>query len=897
MRTRETNQSIRRFRAMLLAAAFSMSIGAAFCTAQVVATPQPDNKRLVHTFDFDERDDGNLEAIPKYWDQVRMFGFPGFADGAFDVEVGHDASPSFHLNSNGRNVAYEYDGPELAIRTAGNYRVTAFVLPDRLEHGRACLAAFFRDRHGNPMLETLVRTPYIRSSQNQDEWRRVELLLPVASPLATHIGLSVWVLQEEKWSTGPSTARVIRRVDVHGGVWIDDITVVTLPRVRMETSTPGNVLTAGDPAELVITISDYQRGKMTAEIVVRDATGSEVQKHEQTIAVDGQDRRVVIPIGKLPAGLYHATLSLTADGASVLDRRIDFVRLAPMAKLSSRGTTTLGISIERSHRSDPAIELALLQRQLARAVKIPVWSGLDDPVRGSRKARARDTLLQELTTDGFMLTAVLAALPASLVVPNAPYANSILDILSDDPAMWIRQLAAVAAPYANTYRWWQVGADAQPADRLGDDYPKAVINVREALRPYLLLPRMTAAISYANDPASTKLPVEQATIVIAPSVATNGIAAKISALRSQGYEQVSALVVPHESSHFDRLGRLANFAQRVLTARHGGANVVYTPPTWRVRDTPFGAVTEPQEEFILVRTIAELLGDAQPGPIVPMTDDVECLAFYKTGGSATLVLWDPQAPPEGREHAIQLGKADRVFDLWGRSQILTRDKQGRHRLRLTNLPVFVPGVERWLIDFRSSLAITPNRIDPGQELVDHKIAASYFGATPVTGRASLRVPDSWEVTPRSFPISYSSQQPADIEQTIHYTHRENSGTKEIVARILLETSKYYLEIPLAVDIELDALEVRGMATIEGETLVVRHLVNNKTDQAVNFRSSVAVPGKMRQYRPFTNIAPGSTQLVEYRFRDASQLAGRKIHLALREMRDDPRVHNLELTVP
>ncbi len=881
----------------LLAVTLAWCVGAVVCAARGENQNPSESKRLVYQFDFDERADGNLETVPKYWEPLRMQGFPGFADGRFDETVGHSAPPSFRLESKGRNVAYEYGGPELTVREAGNYRVIAYLRPDQLKNARTCLCAFFRDRHGNVIFDTFVRSAYISSSDADEDWVPAQLLLPDAPTDARTIGLAVWVLQESTWNTSIPSARDIRRVDVAGGVWIDDIRVVTLPRVLLETSTPGNVLTPTDQAELVVRASDHEIGSMAGELTVWDATGAVVMTRELRLRLEGREHRTAISVEELPEGWYSATLSVTTDGAKVLTRYLSFARVSASVADATRGTTSFGISMNTGRRSPPLTELSLLRRQLCNSVKIPVWSAAQDMSPGASYAREHDVLLQELLRRGFAMTAVLAEIPMSLAGTSGDYSGTTLELLGDSPSLWQDHLAAVAAPYASTYRWWQVGADGDSVDRTGELYLRAVRQVRDTLGPYILLPRMTASVSSAIDPQTSKLPVEQVTITIRPSVSVDRIAPVVSELRSQGYDELSALVESHDDTHFDRLGRLANWAQRLIAARHSGASVVYARPTWQVRDTVFGPVTEPREEFILLRTLADVLRDSLPGPRVPLVGRAECLAFNARENETILALWDPAAPPEGTVHTIQLGAATEVIDLWGQHTPLMRDKRGRHRIRLTNMPVLVRGVERWLIDFRSSFSIVPDRVQPGQELVEHRIESTYFGETPVMGRAALRAPDEWRVTPRTFSMSYSSGEPHDIVQAIRYSHREPEGVKQIPVQVLLDNSDYYLEIPLHVEIVHDDLQVRGAAIMEGDVLIIRHFVSNKSSETINFRGSIAVPGKMRQYRPFTAIAPGEMQHVEYRIRDAGGLAGRQILLGLREIRDNPRVHNLELTVP
>jgi len=167
----------------LIAAAFIIGLD---------ATADP--PRVMHHFDFDERPQGNLESIPKYWRSLRPSGFPRFSVGLLDDSVGRNAPPSFRLNGYGRNVAYAYVGSDTVIGHSGEYQVEAFIRPDRLVHARACISACFLDDHGDPLLTTLVRSRYVGGPDDPDDWIRVELLLSSVSDEARSIGIIVWLL-------------------------------------------------------------------------------------------------------------------------------------------------------------------------------------------------------------------------------------------------------------------------------------------------------------------------------------------------------------------------------------------------------------------------------------------------------------------------------------------------------------------------------------------------------------------------------------------------------------------------------------------------------------------------------------------------------------------------------
>ncbi len=863
--------------------------------------PNP-GTRVIHRFDFDERGAGNVEDVPKYWEPLRTAEFPGFARGEFDVQVGHSAPPSFHLKSDGRNVAYQYGGPETRVRPSGSYRVEGFIRSDGLRYARACLCAFFVDRYGSPLLDTLVRTAFIDGpgAAGEEEWVAVELFLTSAPVDAHTIGLIAWVLQESTWDTSTPARRKIVRSDVHGGAWFDDITVYRLPRVELSTAAPGNVIAHDDPQELLVTVADHDGEALAARVSVESAEGDKLGEYPVKLAEGGRAEAVRIPLGARSPGLYHARLDVLAGGSSIVSRSLDFVRVDPRWRSSETGARSFGVVVDPGARSDPATEAALLQRQAVRSVKLPVWTGLDEPPTTVEQQRATDKFLQELGRRSVALTGVFFGPPASILQRYGAYSRPLIDLLGDDPGVWGEELAAVAAPYAEMYRWWQVGPDGSSPGASGpeaaDRFAKAAEQLRSELRRFITAPRLSAPASSADDTDAQRLPVEQLCVTLGGDIDPDWFPVRIESVKQMGYDQVSAFVPPLPVERYQRVPRLAEWARRIIAARHAGVNTVFVPQTWHARDTVFGSVTEPLEEFVVFRTIADVLGDATPGQRVDIAEGVRCLAFH-AGDTAILALWDRLAPPDGRIHAVQLGRASAQVDLWGRSTSLERDEQGRQLVTLSGTPVFVSGVDRWLVDFVTSLALKPSHVDSGKELVRHTFELSYPGPHAVSGHGSFEAPSSLEITPRTFSFNLSPGRAEKIELQIRYPHSEPAGRKIILAKMTLTPESYYVEVPLRVEVGLADVEVSGTVVVQGNDLVLRHVVSNRSNSVLSFRGSAAVPGHERQYRPFANLRPGDTQSAEYRISGGSDLIGRQVRLMLRELNDGPRVHNLELTVP
>ena len=864
--------------------------------AQENLKAEPELSRIVHHFDFDERAAGNLEDIPKYWLPFRPPRFPQFTYGGFDFKFGRNAPPSFHLGCNGRSVAYHYTGPETRVRANSAYRIEAFIHPDRLKHARACLSAHFLDRHGYPILDTLVRSRYLGNPSEPTGWSRVELYLPAAPPEAATVALTAWVLQKSTWGSGMSSRRHIPHVDVHAGAWFDDITIHTVPRMNISTAAPGNVFTPDGPQELHIVLADHADIGLEGHLTVTAADGTPVKQRDIPVMTGGLVEASVIPVDHLPPGWYHAQLEVRADEVVIASRRLAFAKLASLHRAGGANARPFGVVVGPHGRSDVDTELALLRHQAARSVKLPVWTGLPEDPPTPAQERATDHLLQELVKDGFALTGVFLGPPSAIVRSDGPHPPPLLELLSGPPEVWREHLAAVAAPYAGMFRWWQIGPDAPagPVDR--KQLNVAVAQLREAMRRFITLPRLALPASDFVQPHPDKLPVEQVAVNLGGETSPAWFPAQLDRFRQLGYDQLSVYVEPLPARSYRRPARLADWARRIIRARFAGADTVFVPQTWHLRETAHGKVTEPAEEYVILRTIAEILADALPGHRIRVAPAVECLAFDH-GDSAIVAAWDPYAPPEGRPYAIQLGPADRQIDLRGRSTPLPRDQHGRQIVRLSPTPTLIPRVEPWLIDLRTSVALRPGHIESGTELARHTIELTHQGARPISGSMTLDVPESWEVAPRHLSFNLIPQRPERFDVEINYPHNEVAGSRDIVAQISITGESYYLEVPLAVEVGLKDVEVAGMAVLEGPDLVVQHVVTNRSDSVMHFRGAAQVPGRERQYRPFSNLRPGDTQTTEYRFADARDLAGSRVRVGLREMNDGPRTHTLELLIP
>ncbi len=852
--------------------------------------------RLVHHFDFNEREAGNLENLPMFWEAIRPEGFPRFAEGSFDEQFGLTDSVSFHLKSEGRNVAYSYVGPDTRVQPNTSYLVEAHIRPDKLEHARAWMSAHFLDEDRQPIMESLVRTRYVGGFEDESQWGKVRMYLPNAPPEARTIGLMVWVVQDPVWNRSMRIRRHIPRTDIDGGAWFDDITIYALPRLILESSSPGNVLVPGEEQSLRVVFADYSDTTLAGKLFVFDRLGEETTSFDVPVSIGKYADTKSFDVSSLPPGLYTARLDVFSNGVKILSRSLTFARLSGFLRDKETSAYPFGIVIHPEKRCDPRTELYLLRHQGVRAAKLPVWSGIGYTPSVLEDNRKVDRYLQKLVQDGFALTGVFFGAPKQLVESAGPYPRPLVELLVEEAGVWRDHLAEAVAPRASVFRWWQIGADNDTSVVNDSRLEDAIKAIQKEMIPFMNLPLLSVPGHSDFIPAARIPEARQMTLTLGKNVHHRWFASLIKETRKLSYENLTAFVEPLPADEYETIPRLIEWSRRVILARHTGVDTVYVPQTWRVRQTVEGVVGEPTEEYLILRTITTMLGDSVPEGRLPIAPGVEALIF-KGDDTCVLAMWDTEAPPSGRNYAIQLGQATHQVDVWGTKVPLRRDDKRRQVVKLTPEPIFVAGIERWLVDFRMSVGMTPEKVDFGTEDVAYQLQLSNQGRKPLSGTLRLSLPPDWEAEPSFFNLTLPSGRENRLDMQLRFPHTEPAGPKVLVAQIELNQGPYYLEVPLFFELGLSDVDVWGLAIVEGDDLLLRHMVTNRASEPLNFRGSANVPGRARQYQPITNLLPGDTAVAEYRITGGAALSGQRLRLILRELNDGHRLHNLEVIVP
>lgn len=869
-------------------------LGGGLASAPAEPTENLLHDRLIHTFDFDERGEGNMESIPKYWTAFLGPEFPRFATGSFDTSAGHDAPPSFLLEVQGRNVAYRYDGPDTLISPQSDYMIVGWLRYQGLAGCRAAMSAYYVDYHRLPMTETQRFSPLF-GEEPSEQWQRVEVYLPAGPPEARTVGISVWLVQSEVWDVGPKLPRSIQTRDVGAKVWFDDLQVFRMPGLHVSGGGLGNVVEFAEGAALELTVTDASPQGLHAAMEAHDISGRQVLAADQPVGTADGREGLRLPCAALPPGLYRVHLRVSQSGQQIADQSFQFAKVAEPLVRHTTTARAFGVVIDAHDRADPPTEAAMLRALKVGAVKLPVWSGSAERPDLPDQPASTQQMLNEFLQNRVALTGVFVGPPSAVVREAGPYPRPLLGLLVEDPQQWQKYLVRVVAPYASVFGSWQIGPDGDKDFAADSRLLPAVAVVREQMRTLTTIPSITIPGNLTDEPSLPATSVEHVCLSVDEAVSPSSLASYLEHHRGPDHERLSLYLPPTRLPDTDRPARLRDYAKRLIHAHHAGIETAYVRQPWRTRPGVVGALTEPDEEFIILRTVVNLLGETRPADSLRLNDRAAALCFVRAD-RATLALWDDSAGPEGTRQALQLGNASRQIDLWGRATELAPTEDGRRWVTLSPNPVFIDHVDHGLIRFQAGIALVPADESVGQRTRRFNLhfANPYADAISVQGRVDA--PAEWELSTKHFDTVIPAGRAVDHPVEIRFGPEEPAGRKEVELHVNLRADRdYKVILPLTLEVGSPEIEAWGLATIEGDRLVLRHRVKNRSGSQLNFRAFAVAPGRTRQTRLLTEFEPGEARTLEYRFKDAASLVGRTIRLQLREL-NGSRLHNLDVVV-
>lgn len=855
-----------------------------------------ENDRIVKHLDFDERKLGNLESIPMHWVRHQGEGFPPYARGRFDHEVGCEAPPSFYLALDGRSCAYHYTALDIAVVPESDYRVVARVRTDGLEYARAYISAYLLDANGERLEGTEQRSQLLGGAPTSQQWAEVSVRLRGNVEAACSIGLTLWAVQRAQWRSGEEEIKHIDLKDVHGGAWFDDIIVYRLPSIELTSDAiqRGNFYRVDEPATLLVRVADSDQSGLQAQLVVHGMDGRVA--HEELIqptsqTAGGLHRR---ELRGLAPGVYHAQLTVAMEQGVSIDRHISFavlsLPLAPTSGLKSR----FGVLLNHEPAGHWEASSALLDVLAMGNAKLPLYR--PGSPEGRTDIAQLDAFIRKHADQNVQLTGIFSGAMFAQRDPKDWRPRSLIDVFSSPAENWRPAVADVVTRYEGLLQNWQIGLDGQTDVVEDARLPLVLAGLRQQMSNLTSLPVLVAPWSVRRELETPAMPADILTLSIPAQAPPSEIPDHVDLpFTRSGYEQVWLLLEPLTSPTYPRLPRLADFCKRLLFAAQSSVQKIFIPQPWHSRLSSTTVVTEPDELFIIYDTVSSLLADAVHIGQLETRDSVVCHAFDRRG-QAVLAMWDDEAPFEGRQYVLYLAGAEQLVDIWGRSEPLS-PSSGSAAVTLSPMPVFALGGETWLIQFRQGLRFDPALLSSASSSGEQDLMIFNPRPEPISGTIRLKEPEGWQIRPAQFSFAVQPGRTFAQSVRIQVPPHESAGAKQIAAQVMIDAERLYdFEAQLALQVGLADMDVWVDLVLEGDDAIVRHGVTNRSNETITLRSFADAPGCKRTNLNIVGLQPNQTIVKAHFFADAERLSGKHIRVGLQQVKG-PRSQNISVLVP
>lgn len=850
-----------------------------------------DLNRTLKKFDFEERQSGNSEDVPMDWIKIEGPGLPHYVNGQLADDQSVSGKYSFRFDLNGGSLIYRYPAGKIRVHGGSFYRVNAMVRTGPLTNARARMTAYFADVDGHPIKNSITHSdPFVSEG---DAWSPLSIQLKAPAD-ATSIVIELGLVQASIWQASTLGRSALFEQDIRGQAWFDDVQIDEVPKLTIACDRPGNLFQRSDQVALHVNVEDRLTDDLVGRLTVTGGDGKLAFQRSGAMGLQpagvGQVPAATILIPPLPAGWYHASLSLTSRDLAVGETSLDFVQLPDdIAQLPP--DPRFGVIATDLSPAAWAQLPAILANVGAQRVKLSVWGNGGDveAMPGGEFSK----LLENLREAGIAPTACLSVPPPKVaeLIGGADWAK----LPAARPETWQPALSLLVARYAGYLDRWQIGSDEQAQQFVGIPAMRAA---------YDSVFDRFAGLVHSPDvampwPAWFELPAKRpATIALAvsPDVLPSQIPLYVDDLVKQK-QPLSLTLWPLPKAKYGRDPARRDLVQRVAYSMAAGANRIDLPLPFSVREIDGQTVSMPDESLLTLRTILRTLGNAKSRGQVPIDPDVDAFLFDRNG-EGVLLLWNKSASGPDKTIPVVLGNQPRVVDLAGNvSPILQpKDADGTTDISVGPTPMFLIGIDAKLAMLRTSFSFDNPLIESAFQAHVRRLRFTNSYAVPITGHLRLTGPAGWSVVPQMPQFSLAPGETYDAPVNIEFPYSSFAGQKNIVCSIDMQAdSQVNFKVPVPLRLGLGDVGLETIARREGDDVIVQQMITNYSAKPIDYTAFVVVPGQARQERLVTALKAGATIIKKYRFAAVDFTRFEKIRSGVHET-DGMRVLNDEVEV-
>jgi hypothetical protein len=893
--------------------------------AHALYSVQRPQRRVAH-FDFEERDDGNYEALPMGWhaigrpalvvdpnfhrqpmhaEMATRPGFPAFNEVRFDRGRSASGEHSLLLGIDGGQAGAFLENGSIVVVPGADYLITARVSTAGLDRASARLGVFFIDAVGRrlpgevwsePIRDAVLATE--DQGRDRQGWAWVSVRLTADDPAAARLGLTVELRQPRPASGGVLGKHEVVLQDVEGRAWFDDISVWQLPFVEVGTQSRSNVFVGAARPVVRAEVRDLTGRSLEARTRLYDHRLRPVAEERRGVGAGRPTRWTWEP--QVPrfgwylidlevferAGPSQGRIARSIGGMLVLP---DDRRLSP-AERTRWGVLAEGESIERL-----GVVADIVSATGLGAATLSVWDESSTPLNDDERQEALDAVVQRLVGAGADVTMSMAPLPEALA-EEAQDATDALSLIRADPAVWRPMLVPALTRHGQWVRGWQVGGWRGDDVFFYDDLPGRLGALSAILTTWVADP-LTVLPWRIDQPAMGGLSSGYRFGVHVPtSVTPEAIGGYLDGWPDRAAVWLRLDVNPADRLPHDR--RAADLALRLISAWSAEPGRVALASPWtRAVQREMALVPDPLLG-VFVQTGKRLAGRRSAGEL-DLGPHLRATLFEGRDG-ATLAMWNRSA--EGSPSVeMYLGERPVAIDVFGNRQAMPAI-EGKHRVALGPTPIFIEGIDVPLAKLRASLSIDEPFLESEQSPQDRVVTFVNPWPRTVSGQVSFTEPADWRLQPRRQYFSVAAGGTVRLPIRVNFPASELAGEKQLIARLQLEADRPY-DVELTVPMEVGLSDVDFDATVALEPgpggaidAVATCIVTNTGDRAWSMYSYATMPRHPRQSLPISQLEPGQTIVRRFRFRDGGRtLVDEPLRCGLRAI-NGPRMLNRRFTL-
>lgn len=877
--------------------------------------------RLVKLFDFEEPD--NYESLPKNWfiigrtaettdttffreplhhDLMERSGFPTFTQVRFDETQSTSGNRSLYLGLNGGSAGAFLEVGAIPAIPQSDYLVTAYVRTESLTRSSAYLKAYFIDRHGQRLDDTITSTSPIRTL---GDWTQVALKLRGDAKGAVWIGLEVEIRQPMRRPDDPLGEQRVLLTDVDGHAWFDDIAIWQLPRIEVASQSKVNLIRAPESPRLAISVRDLTSKHMSVQLVAYDHTLKPAALARHDLGPGTPRHWTWEP--DLPAyGWYLVDMKVydqsdesTATQTPVARTFGAFIWLPPSPAPNSMDAHRF--QIIAAGLSDKQFEFLpdLMEATDLRSAVLSVWDR--DTTLGDvelRKDRI-DQMMQWLYLGGrtaaLSLDPVPKALAEAIHIPTA----DPLSLIGADRTQWLAFLTPTLLSHGQRVHRWFLGSPDQAYAFYNPDLPAVLENVVTQFTsltpsPELVIPWRLDQSRRDDLPDSIYYLMD-----VPPGVAADQVPAHLEQWSGLMSKMTLALREP-PADQMTHARRVTDLAIRMITAWELQPDALAVSDLWTLAAQRETALAPDPLLGVFANLSHQLAGRRVIGRL-EQGGGLTILIMDGPTGPA-LVTWAQQPGTEAGTLNLYLGSDPVAVDVWGNQTPISLNA-GKHRLDVSDTPTFITGIDPNLAMFRAGFKIDQPFISSTQNLHERVITLTNPWPMTISGHMRITGPKGWTSKPTRHIFSIPSGRTIKLPAALSFPVSEVAGPKKLTARFDF-TADDPMVIDMSLPIEVGLEDVKFNATVAlspgeqagTEDASAAAVVTNTGDQTLSLYVFANLRGHPIQERIIAELDPGQSAVRRFFFPGAGQaLRDNPMRLGIREV-DGPRMLNQRLSV-